>query len=64
MVEDVFEIEKTFFDLKTNQSMIDSFCSDSLNYFVLLTSKFYILEGKNERIIEQSFQIRRKQNNS
>ena len=35
MIEDVFEIEKTFFDLKTNQSMLDSFDSKNLFYFVL-----------------------------
>ena len=35
MIEDVFEIEKTFFDLKTNQSILDSFDSNSLFYFVL-----------------------------
>lgn len=35
MIEDVFEIEKTFFDLKTNQSMLDSFDSNNLFYFVL-----------------------------
>ena len=35
MIEDVFEIEKTFFDLKTNQSMLDSFDSENLYYFVM-----------------------------
>ena len=35
MVKDVFEIEKTFFDLKTNQSMLDSFDNKNLFYFVL-----------------------------
>ncbi len=35
MIEDVFEIEKTFFDLKTNQSILDSFDSNNLFYFVL-----------------------------
>ncbi len=39
MIEDVFEIEKTFFDLKTNQSILDSFDSENLFYFVLFLNK-------------------------
>ena len=39
MIEDVFEIEKTFFDLKTNQSMLDSFDSKNLFYFVLFLNE-------------------------
>ena len=35
-IGDVFEIEKTFFGLTTNQSIIDSFNKDNLFYFVLL----------------------------
>ena len=35
LVEDVFEIEKTFFDVQTNKSMIDSFDNESLSYFVM-----------------------------
>lgn len=35
MVEDVFEIEKTFFDVSTKQSILDSFDSNNLFYFVL-----------------------------
>jgi len=39
MIEDVFEIEKTFFDLKTNQSMLDSFDSKNLFYFILFLNE-------------------------
>ena len=35
MVEDVFEIEKTFFSVSNYESILSSFRSDSLNYFVL-----------------------------
>lgn len=35
MVEDVFEIEKTFFSVSNNESILSSFRTDSLNYFVL-----------------------------
>ena len=35
MVEDVFDIEKTFFDVTTKQTILDSFESENLNYFVL-----------------------------
>lgn len=36
MVENVFEIEKTFFDVSTKQSILDSFDSKNLLYFVLI----------------------------
>ena len=35
MVEDVFEIEKAFFDVSTKQTILDSFKSNNLFYFVL-----------------------------
>ena len=35
MVENVFEIEKTFFDVTTNQTILSSFDSENLFYFVL-----------------------------
>ena len=35
MVENVFEIEKTFFDVTTNQTILSSFDSKNLFYFVL-----------------------------
>ena len=34
-VEDVFQIEKTFFDVSNNKSILSSFDSKNLNYFVL-----------------------------
>lgn len=35
MIEDVFQIEKTFFDVTEKSSMISSLTSDTLKYFVL-----------------------------
>lgn len=35
MVEDVFQIEKTFFDVSDNSSILSSFKSQNLEYFVL-----------------------------
>ena len=35
MVEDVFQIEKTFFDVTEKASMISSLNSETLNYFIL-----------------------------
>lgn len=37
MVENVFEIEKTFFDVTTKQTILDSFESENLFYFVLFS---------------------------
>lgn len=39
MIEDVFEIEKAFFDLKTNQSILDSFDNENLFYYVLFVDE-------------------------
>ena len=36
MVENVFEIEKACFDVTTNQTILDSFDSDNLFYFVFV----------------------------
>jgi len=47
MVENVFDIEKTFFDVSTKQSILDSFDSNNLFYFVLFLDESIIgfLEG-------------------
>ena len=47
MVENVFDIEKTFFDVSTKQSILDSFDSNNLFYFVLILDESIIgfLEG-------------------
>lgn len=47
MVENVFDIERTFFDVSTKQSILDSFDSNNLFYFVLFLDESIIgfLEG-------------------
>ena len=39
MIEDVFEIEKTFFDVTSTCSILSSFENENLQYFVLFVNK-------------------------
>jgi ribosomal-protein-alanine N-acetyltransferase len=64
MVENVFEIEKAFFDVTTNQTILDSFDSDNLFYFVLFLDDEVVgfLEGSIVLDEAELFEIAIKEN--